>query len=114
MIVVILNAFVGHSFSSFAWLRAMSHDLSRNLINRTHDLWLVKWHHCMPRDHKTSKMYKVYINYYYSYHINIVWTSSASYIAKVVDLEPNSYKVQIWDTAGQEQVYSISQTRTSI
>ena len=29
---------------------------------------------------------------------------SASYIARVVNLEKASYKVQIWDTAGQEQV----------
>ena len=28
----------------------------------------------------------------------------ASYIARVVNLEKASYKVQIWDTAGQEQV----------
>ena len=28
----------------------------------------------------------------------------ASYIAKVVNMEKASYKVQIWDTAGQEQV----------
>ncbi|KAL5247303.1 hypothetical protein ACHWQZ_G019242 [Mnemiopsis leidyi] len=35
-------------------------------------------------------------------------TVGASYIARVVNLEKASYKVQIWDTAGQEQYRSLA------